>query len=382
MQTFFEWIINEVRQPLVDPSILQGYEWEFRRQLNDLIQRTEDPELRQTFLQMLDCPITDSSGRCRDFSEYILATLLKNGIHHRYDVESALGYVMEKMLMDRSLTSGKERATLFGGFDTNRDFIHGTNPLLARFIEYLKNAVANIRAGRIPRLSKTGHRAPGTISIGVGRQPDDLTGVVSPDQIAARSSGHDELQALLKDICTLLQRKEAAYGLPLVTFFGDMMNGMRNAEQRRKYGETASKSIRQIIVQTIRDFAEDSGNFALLQMLKGFEDFNPAKRAEPKRTPQKTPKPILAPQVKDYASIVSLIEKLGRPVGTADLGRYRRRWLDYPPRDPDSHHRNRLDDTLEKMVDEYILVRKPTGRGGYEYFPGPQFDRYKEPVAA
>ena len=86
MQTFMQWIISEARQPHVDPSILQGYEFEFKRQLQQLIQRTEDPELKQTFLQMLDCPVVDSSGRCRDFSEYILGALIKNGIHHRFDI--------------------------------------------------------------------------------------------------------------------------------------------------------------------------------------------------------------------------------------------------------------------------------------------------------
>ena len=382
MQTFFQWIITEARQPQVDPSILKAYDFEFKRQLQDLIQRSEDPELRQTFLQMLDCPVRDSSGRCRDFSEYILAALVKNGIHHRYDIEAAMSYVIEKMLMDRSIKTGQTRSTLFGGFDSERDYIPGTNPLQARFLKFVQNAVANIRAGRIPRLANNERRQQGTLSIGQGRQKDAIGGIVSPDEIAARSSSDDDLQTLLGDIRSLLQTKEAAYGLPLADFFTDMMNGMRNAEQRKKYGEAAAKKTRQVIIQTIKDYAESSGNFALLQMLKRFEDFNPTQPAERKRKPKKTKKPSLPPKIKDYASIVALIEKLGRPVGSADLGKYRRRWLDYPPRDPNSHHRNRLDATLEAMVDEDVLVRSPTGRGGYMYSPGPEFDKYREPVAA
>ena len=382
MQTFLNWIIAEARQPEVDRSILKGYEIEFKRQLQDLIQRTEDPELRQTFLQMLDCPVRDSSGRCRDFSEYILAALVRNGIHHKYDIEAAMNYILEKMLMDRSVATGNERPTLFGSFNFDRDFDPHSNPLQARFLTFLANAVRNIRAGRIPRLSKTGQSPSGTLSIGQGRQREDMAGVVSPDEIAARSSSHDELELLVKDIRGVLQRKEGAYGLPLVSFFNDMMGGMRNAEQRKKYGETKSKNTRQVIIQTIRDYAESSGNFALLQMLKRFEDYNPTQPAERKRKPEKTPKSQLPPKQRDFASIIAVIEKLGRPVGTADLGKYRRRWLDYAPRDPDSHHRNRLDATLEAMVDEDVLVRSPTGRGGYVYSPGPQFDRYREPVAA
>ena len=382
MQTFFQWIISEARQAEVNPSILKAYDFEFKQQLQDLIQRTDDPELQQQFSRMLDCPIRDSSGLCRDFSEYILAALIKNGIHHRYDIESAMSYVIEKMLMDRSLKTGQTRSTLFGSFDSERDYIPGTNPLQARFFMFLQNAVANIRAGRIPRLANTERRPQGTLSIGQGRQKDDIGGVVSPDQIAARSSSHDELDLLIKDIRSLLQRKEAAYGLPLADFFTDMMTGMRNAEQRKKYGETKSKSTRQVIVQTIKDYAESSGNFALLQMLQRFEDFNPTKPSERKRKSKKTPKPNLPPKQKDFASIIAVMEKLGRPVGTADLGKYRRRWLDYPPRDPDSPHRNRLDATLEAMVDDDVLVRSPTGRGGYIYSPGPQFEKYREPVAA
>ena len=382
MQTFFHWLIQEARQPEVDQSILKAYEFEFKRQLQNLIRRTDDPELQQQFSRMLDCPVVDSNGRCRDFSEYILAALVKNGIHHRYDVESAMSYVLEKMLMDRSLKTGQTRSTLFGGFDAERDYIPGTNPLQARFLKFVQNAVANIRAGRIPRLANNERRRQGTLSIGQGRQKDAIGGVVSPDEIATRSSSDGDLQTLLGDIRSLLQRKEAAYGLPLADFFDDMMGGMRNAEQRKKYGETAAKKTRQVIIQTIKDYAESSGNFALLQMLKRFEDYNPTQPAERKRKPKKTEKPNLPPKVKDYASIVALIEKLGRPVGTADLGKYRRRWLDYAPRDPDSHHKNRLDATLEAMVDEDVLVRSPTGRGGYMYSPGPQFEKFREPVAA
>ena len=90
----------------------------------------------------------------------------------------------------------------------------------------------------------------------------------------------------------------------------------------------------------------------------------------------------LPPRERDYASISTLIKQLGRPVGTADLGRYRRRWLDYPPRDEDSPHCNRLDATLEAMISDGVLVKTPTERGGYVYSPGAEFERYAERSAA
>lgn len=138
MQTFLKWLHRETRQPLVEPSVLHGYEHEFRHQLEQLIRRTEDPVLRQKFIEMLDCPIVDSKGRCRDFSEYVLAALAHEGIHDRFDIDAALAYVMEQMLMDRSPQTGNPRSTVFGGFEERPGQI-GDNPLQARFAAYLES---------------------------------------------------------------------------------------------------------------------------------------------------------------------------------------------------------------------------------------------------
>lgn len=385
-QDFWGWLqqqnqLNEARQPFVSPTVLQGYENEFRRQLDNLIQRTDDPQLRQQFEKMRDCPITDRQGRCRDFSEYIVSTLVRQGVHHRYDVEAALGYVLEKMFLDKSVTTSQPRATLFGGFDEKRPYQPGENPLQARFLTFLSNAVRNITAGRIPRLSNIQKRPAGTLSIGAGRA-DKESGFASPDEIAAPSSSQRGLDELLGDIRGLLSRQEGQYDLPLVDLFNDMMAGMRTAEQRRKYGDRATKFSRELILQTIERYARATDNHALLKLLRRFEDYNPAKPMEPPRQVQKIKEPKLPPKQKDFASIIQVIEKLGRPVGTADLGKYRRRWLDYAPRDPHSPYKNRLDATLAAMVDEGVLVRTPTGRGGYLYSPGPNFEQYRKPVAA
>ena len=102
MQTFSNWLIEATAQ-LFDPSVLQDYDQEFRRQLERLIHRTEDPTLQAKFIEMLDCPITDSSGRCRDFSEYVYSALIRSGVHNQYDIEASMSHVMTQMLMDRSL---------------------------------------------------------------------------------------------------------------------------------------------------------------------------------------------------------------------------------------------------------------------------------------
>jgi hypothetical protein len=61
-------------------------------------------------------------------------------------------------------------------------------------------------------------------------------------------------------------------------------------------------------------------------------------------------------------------------VGTADLGRYRRRWLEYPPRDPASGHRNRLEETLASMVRDGVLKAVQTRSGATVYERGPRFE--------
>jgi hypothetical protein len=208
MQSFLEWLV-EASQPLVDPSVLKGYEFEFRRQLEWLIQRTENPLLRQQFLDMLECPITDSNGHCRSFAEYVLSALVKSGVHYRYDVEDALNYVMTQMLMDRSLQTGQPRQTLFGGFE-DRPHQPGENPLQARFMTFLTHAIRNITSGRIARLADISRPAD-CLSIGSCRSKHD-PGFVAPDEIGGGTESGE--QDLMSDILTLLQRKEKSISRP------------------------------------------------------------------------------------------------------------------------------------------------------------------------
>jgi hypothetical protein len=71
MITFGEWLLQEERN-LVDPHVLDGYERLFQQQLEALIQRTRDPELRQAFERMRSCPVQNRNGRCSRFVDYLL----------------------------------------------------------------------------------------------------------------------------------------------------------------------------------------------------------------------------------------------------------------------------------------------------------------------
>jgi hypothetical protein len=322
---------------------------------------------------MLDCPVRDRYGRCRGFAEFIYASLLRNGIHHRYDIEAALQYVIEKMLMDRSDTAGPSRATLFGGFTERPDYVDG-NPLLARFLSYLESAVRNIRKGRIPRLSNS--RQGGLVSIGQGRaRKGERTADVSPDELPGRADHDADVSEMVEDIASLLRRKEGAYPIPLVALFRAMLTGMTVDQQRRRFGDRPTRAGRQVIVRTIEEYARSSGQDYLLHLVRKWTAPEDEKPAAPKRAERR---PALSDEERDYRSIAGVIARFDRPVGTADLGRYRRRWLDYPPRSQPSPHRNRLEEVLEKMVKDGVLKATRTKQGANLYSPGPEFSRYSE----
>jgi len=382
MMLFSEWVLfREDRRALVPSSVLQAYEGEFKKALNGVIGRTQDPVLRQKFVEMLDCPLRDTRGGCRSFSDYILSALVKNGVHQQYDIEAALGYVFEKLMMPVS-EKGEPRTTLFSGFDA--DHPDAPQQLQARFMLFLQYAVRNIRKGKVPRLSNTERRPQGTVSIVPGRTAkDEPAAGVSPEQIAARPSDDTDLQELIQDITLLLRQKEKAYPVNLTGLFQSMMAGENVAQQRKQFGDRTARVGRQIIVRTMEEYALSTGNHRLLRLLDQFKDFKANQPSPPRRTLAKPAKPQLAPgKEKDFASILSVIDKLGRPAGTADLGKYRRRWLDYPPREAASGHRNRLEEVLDLMVREGVLRAIKTPKGAFQYEPGPNAGQYRQAVAA
>jgi hypothetical protein len=136
--------------------------------------------------------------------------------------------------------------------------------------------------------------------------------------------------------------------------------------------------MRKIIVQVIQQYAYRSQNWHLLRLLDRFQDFH-ATRPDPTRPkalrPHKPPKPVYPPDEADFRSICDALEKHGRSVSLAVLGKVRRRWLERPPRDPASVHPNRLLDVLARMVEDGVLAKQ-----GARYVPGVAYSRYLEPV--
>lgn len=280
---FFECQIAEARA-LLPPGVLQQWEAGFRQGLDGLIARTSDPVLRSKFAAMRDCPIRDMAGRCRTFTDYVVGTMLKHGVHRKADIEDALAYAYETMMSPRKVT-GEPKTTVFD-LDPRRPV--GRNELEARFKTSVGNAVRNIASGKIRRLSTVEQRPQGTLSLVPGRSRGFSPGTIGSDQLPARRDASGDLAA---DITDLLRRREAASGnLPLVSLFQSMLAGESDRERRAKFGDRVAQLGRQVIVSTIRDYATATDNYQLLNLL---QKLSAADNQQPPAAP--APKPSFSP---------------------------------------------------------------------------------------
>jgi hypothetical protein len=368
MVAFREWLILQERT-LVDPAVLASYEGEFQRQLDNLIQKSPDP-LRQTFAAMKECPIRDSQGRCNSFTGYIVGSLIRHGCVKRYDPELSLQRISYHMLASTG-EHGQPRRNLFD-IDLNREWdLTRGNPLEARFKTYLRHDLAAICGGRIPRLAYV-RRLPGTMSISQARE----AGTISADQIPAKSS--ENWDELVGDIIHLLQRQQKDHPeLPLVSLFQSVLAGEPTRSTRSTYGRRVSDLGRQVIIQTITDYAAATENRHLLRLLDRFKDFDGTKPDPAARqTAQPKPQVEMSPDEKDYRSIVQVLEQHGKRANLAILGRDRRRWLERKPRDSSSRYPNRLLDVLARMVADDVLQERRTLAGGRLFVPGPRYQEF------
>ena len=103
-------------------------------------------------------------------------------------------------------------------------------------------------------------------------------------------------------------------------------------------------------------------------------------QGRPKARPPKPAKAKLEPDQQDYASIISVMERNGRTASLGLLQKDRRRWTEWPPRNPSSAHPNRLEDVLARMVSDGMLEERRTRKGGRYYVPGQNYQRYMAAV--
>jgi len=352
MVSFANWLRLDERS-LVDPSVLESYERAFRKGLETLIQRTHDPQLRRAFEAL----------RQFRFAAYIFGALVRHGLHQQYDIEDCLQRIVFRMLSPVG-ERGLPRQGLFD-VDLNRPYDLATNPLEARFKTFLNHDLRSIGMGRIPALRRT--ERPASLSIGRGRGDP---GVISAEEIPDRPTGNEE--ELMNDIAALL-RQNSTPELPLLDLFHSIIAGEGTRVQRSRFGRRTSDAGRKRIMELIRQYAQRTGNWSLLRLASRFEDFDATKpdtRVQSTRL-AKPVKPKYPPDEQDYRSVVDVIERSGRAANLAILGRLRRRWLERPPRDPNSPHANRLTDVLARMIGDGVLSKT-----GAKFIPGPNYTSY------
>ena len=308
------------------------------------------------------CPIQDRNGRCTRFVDYMLGALIRHGINQQYDLEDALQRIVFWMLSPTG-ERGLPRHSLFD-FDENRPYdLRLGNPLQAIFRQYLSNAVMTIGMGKIPALRRVQY--PNRLSINYGRAGNDPGyGTVSAEEIPNRVQNYDH--EMLDDLLDLLRRRSTPT-MPLADLFLSILNGEGTRSQRSRFGHSTTDTGRKLIVQTISQYAQQTGNWSLLNLLDRIQ--NPDARQQP---PAPEPsEPELSPDERDFRSIVQVLEGNRRSVSMAVLGKSRRRWLERPPRDPSSPQPNRLADVLARMVQDGVLMKN-----GTRYVPGPDYARY------
>jgi len=357
---FREWLFQEERRG-IDPAVLQSYENAFQQGLRTLIARTKDPELRQAFADMQACPVRGQDGRCHRFIDYILGALIRWTTGNRtIDLEDALQMIVFHMLSPVG-ERGQRRKSLFD-FDESRPYdLRIGNPLQQIFRVYLANDLRSIVGNKIARL-RTIHRPKGTISIGSGGNDDP--GTAKPDEIPGRAAENDEIMA---DIMELLEKKSTP-DLPLCNLFADILAGSGGTrQQRHKYGHGRCDLMRKIIIKTVEDYAYRTENWQLLRLLDRIRNPEPAAP----RPPKAPANPKLPPDEQDFRSIIDVMEKHGRRVGSAILGKARRRWLERKPRNPSSPYANRLADVLANMTAAGVIDRR-----GLQYVPGPRYQQF------
>jgi hypothetical protein len=370
MVTFRQWLLIEERQ-LIDPAVLQSYEREFQHQLDALIQRSP-AHLRPTFAAMKECPIRDSTGRCSSFTNYIVGALVRQGCTNKYDPEESLQRIAFHMLSPIG-ESGQKRRTLFD-IDLTRDWdLERGNPLEARFKTYLHHDLAAICGGNIPRLAYI-QRRPGTVSIGPARMTEP--GSIRADQIPAKST--ENWHELVGDILRLLRRQEREHPeIPLVDLFQSVLAGEQTRATRSSYGQRVSDMGRQIIIKTITNYAKATENRQLLRLLDRFKNFDGTKPSvQQSRFLPRQPKPQMSSDERDYRSIVAVMQQHGQRANLGILGKARRRWLEFKPRDPSSPHPNRLADVLARMVADGVVNQRGTRAGGRMFVPGPRYGEF------
>jgi hypothetical protein len=271
MWRFSEWLLAEERS-LVDPSVLDSYEQAFQQKLEELIQRTKAPDLRQAFEDMRRCPIKSMDGRCSRFVDYVVSALVKSGCNRQYDVEGSLQRIVFKMI-GKTGERGLPHKGVFD-FDESRPYnLRLGNPVQVMFKKYVSNEIRAISMGCIPSIRTI--QRPGRFSIGQGSED---AGMVSPNDIPDRRQSHEP--EMMNDLIELL-RKHSTPNLHLVDLFYSILDKEGPGVQSTRFGTSQVARGKLMIVKIIEQYAQSTQNWHMLRLLDRFRERFPKRFEEP-----------------------------------------------------------------------------------------------------
>jgi hypothetical protein len=346
--------------------------------LDELIATVRDPSLRTTLTTMKECPVRTNTG-CTGFVDFIVGSLVRHNCHKQLSIDDALATIYFN-LMNPVNMSGKPKATLFGGFNEDRPFVPGTNPVQARFVTAVGNFVRS--CSRSNRSLRTVERRPGvSLSISSGRRKENAPGTtISPDEIPAPRIGWEQAEReMLLDIEELLRFRQRQHpSLPIIDVFHGIVTGdvATTRVQRAKWGKEKTDMARKILIQTLEDYGRSIDNWLLVkkvEKLKNLDRTKPDPSRPRSKYRQKRVNPLaqLPPDVRDFISIISVIQAAGGGASMGLFGTKRRRWLERKARNPTSPHPTRLHDVLANMVTNRVLEKH-----GATYVLGPNAQKY------
>ena len=258
-----------------------------------------------------------------------VSAFIKNGIQNRYDIESALSYVAEKMLMPTS-DSGDPRITLFGGFDEAKPYTPGFNPLQAGFHAILE--ICREQHQERQNSSPSSGRTPSTtVASAWGEVMTTTPAPLPPTRLLLELRTKAISARWLKKSPCCSDAKSLLTGCRWFGLLQAIIAGQNTQQQRVRFGDRVTKMARPIIVQKpIRDYAQSSGNDRLLSLLDKFKDFRANQATPGRRVVKANQNEITGEGTGLREHFVGLGAARVDPGGQCQSGRYRRRWLDYP----------------------------------------------------
>jgi hypothetical protein len=357
----------EAGAALVAPHIMEGYDRAFTGAIEGVAARTQHPALRATLQQW-------AAGH--GIARQALAGVVRTGLHRRMDPEEAMNLLAARLLMPRP-----GGASLFGDFRESPPAYAGDNPLRARFHAWLDNSLRELR-NRAGKLGNVEHLPGERVPVGPGRKEEP--GEETRD-VEARPEAERDFYEMLEDVRRAALARGEEAGLPMADVWDALTSRVSHAERERRFGRDRARAAFALVRDTVRHYAEATGNDVLLSALGRMEAGEKVRRRAPGATAAgralqraAARASALPPEEADEASIRELLESRrgegpGRfGISLGEIRKKRGRWTGEPPHDPNSPHGTRLRDTLARMVAKGILEERTRGRATL-YYPGPNY---------